>query len=125
MSGLVSPRVVGRMMLVWKDMKAHHSIFADTLTALNLSADDRLLEIGCGGGTFAALALASDCRLTAVDHSADMMALTEAANADALREGRLQVFEADAEGIAAARPAFQLRHNNEHTLLCPRCEGTR
>ncbi|MBF5000661.1 methyltransferase domain-containing protein [Nocardia sp. BSTN01] len=85
--------------LMWKDMKAHHSIFADTLATLNLSPHDRLLEIGCGGGRFATRALATGCRVTAVDHSADMVALTAAANPDALREGRLQVLEADAETL--------------------------
>ncbi|MEU6585521.1 methyltransferase domain-containing protein [Nocardia sp. NPDC046763] len=85
--------------LMWKDMKAHHGIFGDTLATLALSPDDRLLEIGCGGGTFAARALTTGCRVTAVDHSADMVALTEAANPEALREGRLQVLEADAAAL--------------------------
>ncbi|WP_051020725.1 class I SAM-dependent methyltransferase [Nocardia araoensis] len=84
---------------MWRDMKSHHDIFRDTLAALHLTADDRLLEIGCGGGTFAARALESGCRAIAVDHSADMVALTKSANADAVREGRLEVVEAAAESL--------------------------
>ncbi|WP_330231063.1 class I SAM-dependent methyltransferase [Nocardia sp. NBC_00508] len=85
--------------MMWRDMKSHHEIFNETLTALNLTHDDHLLEIGCGGGTFAARALALGCRMTAVDHSADMVALTTSANADAVREGRLEVIEAAAESL--------------------------
>ncbi|MGF6888666.1 SAM-dependent methyltransferase [Nocardia sp. GAS34] len=84
---------------MWRDMKAHHGIFEDGLAALALQPEDLLLEIGCGGGTFAARALTSGCRVTAVDHSADMVRLTEATNAEAVREGRLQVLEAGAESL--------------------------
>ncbi|MGO4617868.1 class I SAM-dependent methyltransferase [Nocardia sp. 2YAB30] len=85
--------------MMWRDMKSHHEIFRDTLAALNLTSDDHLLEIGCGGGTFAAQALALGCRITAVDHSADMVALTKSTNADAVRGGRLEVIEAAAESL--------------------------
>ncbi|MFG1798307.1 class I SAM-dependent methyltransferase [Nocardia sp. NPDC049149] len=85
--------------LMWRDMKSHHDIFRDTLAALQLSADDQLLEIGCGGGTFAGLALESGCHVTAVDHSADMVALTISANEGAVREARLEVLRADAAAL--------------------------
>ncbi|MFE9328452.1 class I SAM-dependent methyltransferase [Nocardia sp. NPDC052278] len=85
--------------LWWRDMKAHHEIFRDTLGALELQSTDNLLEIGCGGGTFVGWALESGCRATAVDHSADMIALTNRNNAAAVREGRLDVVEATAEAL--------------------------
>lgn len=85
--------------IMWRDMKAHHDIFAQTLAALHLSPEDHLLEIGCGGGTFATRALESGCRVTAVDHSADMVALAKANNTDAVRAGRLEVLEAGAESL--------------------------
>ncbi|MEC3915592.1 class I SAM-dependent methyltransferase [Nocardia sp. CDC160] len=83
----------------WRDMKAHHDIFRETLQALALTAEDNLIEIGCGGGTFINWALESGCRATAVDHSADMVALTEKNNAEALRQGRLEVVRAAAEAL--------------------------
>ncbi|WP_157106174.1 class I SAM-dependent methyltransferase [Nocardia sienata] len=85
--------------LMWRDMKSHHEIFRDTLAELRLCADDHLLEVGCGGGTFAARALESGCRMTAVDHSADMVALTGSRNEAAVREGRLEVLEGAAEAL--------------------------
>lgn len=85
--------------MMWRDMRSHHAIFRDTLARLYLTPDDHLLEVGCGGGTFAARALELGCRMTAVDHSADMVALTTAVNETAVREGRLEVLEADAESL--------------------------
>ena len=90
----------GRIARVWwRDMKAHHEIFRDTLRVLELQPADNLLEIGCGGGTFVQWALESGCRATAVDHSADMAALTTRNNAAAVRDGRLEVIEAIAEAL--------------------------
>ncbi|MFQ6396150.1 class I SAM-dependent methyltransferase [Nocardia sp. KC 131] len=80
-------------------MKAHHKIFSDTLSALELQPADNPLEIGCGAGTFVRWALESGCRATAVDHSADMVALTARNNAVAVRDGRLKVVEATAEAL--------------------------
>jgi ubiquinone/menaquinone biosynthesis C-methylase UbiE len=85
--------------LMWRDMKSHHEIFRDTLAELRLTDSDHLLEVGCGGGTFAARALETGCRVTAVDHSADMVALTRSRNETAVREGRLEVIEAAAEAL--------------------------
>lgn len=84
---------------MWRDMKSHHEIFRDTLAELHLTDSDHLLEVGCGGGTFAARALETGCRVTAVDHSADMVALTRSRNETAVREGRLEVIEAAAETL--------------------------
>ncbi|WP_406278172.1 class I SAM-dependent methyltransferase [Nocardia sp. NBC_00881] len=83
----------------WRDMKAHHGIFRDTLEALDLTPDDHLLEIGCGGGTFVKWALATGCRATAVDHSVDMVELAKSNNADAVRAGGLDVVCAPAENL--------------------------
>ncbi|MEV6324279.1 class I SAM-dependent methyltransferase [Nocardia sp. NPDC051787] len=89
-------RIARRM---WRDMKAHHEMFRDTLGALKLDPADRLLEIGCGGGTFVQWALESGCHATAVDHSADMVQLSAKNNADAVRSGRLEVINAQAEAL--------------------------
>jgi SAM-dependent methyltransferase len=47
------------------------------LGALGLGADDRLLEIGCGGGLLLRDALETGCRATGVDHSDEMVALAQ------------------------------------------------
>lgn len=84
----------------WRDPKAHHEIFRSTLAALDLQQDDNLLEIGCGGGTFVNWALGTGCRATAVDHSADMVALTESGNRDAVAAQRLTVVQASADRLS-------------------------
>ena len=45
------------------------------LAALRLGPDDRLLEVGCGGGLLLRDALATGAAATGVDHSAEMVAL--------------------------------------------------
>jgi ubiquinone/menaquinone biosynthesis C-methylase UbiE len=74
--------------------------------ALELKSDDQLLEVGCGGGTFLALALASGCEAKAVDHSADMVALASQRNATACRAGHLEVIHARAEELPFAADRF-------------------
>jgi ubiquinone/menaquinone biosynthesis C-methylase UbiE len=83
----------------WRDPKAHHEIFRTVLDALKPQPDDHLLEIGCGGGTFVKGALERGCRATAVDHSADMVAVTVANNRDAVSAGRLEVVQASADKL--------------------------
>lgn len=89
--------VLGRC--IYRDPKAHHASFRTTLDALSLGPQDRLLELGCGGGTFLELALASGCAAGAIDHSPDMVALARARNRAACSEGRLEVLEADADAL--------------------------
>ena len=45
------------------------------LEALALGTDDRLLEVGCGGGLLLRDALATGARVTGIDHSDEMVAL--------------------------------------------------
>jgi 2-polyprenyl-3-methyl-5-hydroxy-6-metoxy-1,4-benzoquinol methylase len=45
------------------------------LEALALWPDDRLLEVGCGGGLLLREALANGPRVTGIDHSDEMVAL--------------------------------------------------
>lgn len=75
----------------WRDTKGHHRIFRETLRYLDLQPTDRLIEIGCGGGTFMSWALQSGCSGTAIDHSADMAELTRRNNATAVADGRLDI----------------------------------
>src|ERR671937_355486 len=83
----------------WRDPKGHHEIFQTVLDALKPLADDHLLEIGCGGGTFVNRALESGCRATAVDHSADMVAVAATNNRNAVSTERLEVVQASADRL--------------------------
>ena len=74
----------------------HLPNFRLILERLALSPDDLLLEVGCGGGAFLREALASGCRAKAVDHSPEMVETALELNRDAVREGRLEIREADA-----------------------------
>jgi ubiquinone/menaquinone biosynthesis C-methylase UbiE len=84
---------------LYRNPHSHFKSFKATLAVLELSSDDRLLEVGCGGGAFLALALASGCKAKAIDHSTDMVALASQRNATACRAGRLEVIHARAEEL--------------------------
>jgi ubiquinone/menaquinone biosynthesis C-methylase UbiE len=90
----------------YREACPHHQTFHDTLEALALTPDDRLLEIGCGGGTFLEWALRSVCSAKAIDHSPEMVRLASERNAEAIREGRLQVLEGEAERLPFADGEF-------------------
>jgi SAM-dependent methyltransferase len=74
----------------------HVPNFLAILERLGLTPEDTLLEVGCGGGAFLRRALESGCRAYAVDHSPDMVGTARRVNGIAVREGRLDVREADA-----------------------------
>jgi ubiquinone/menaquinone biosynthesis C-methylase UbiE len=75
---------------------AHSFLWPDVLGALKLTKDDRLLDVGCGGGSF--LRHVRDtigCDVQGVDHSADMV-----------RVARPLAAEADAGALPFADGAF-------------------
>jgi SAM-dependent methyltransferase len=84
---------------VYRDPLYHYPNFRVILDELALTAEDYLLEVGCGGGALLKAALGSGCRAAGVDHSPDMVRLAQAENRDAVREGRLEVREARAESL--------------------------
>jgi ubiquinone/menaquinone biosynthesis C-methylase UbiE len=90
----------------YRDAKPHQEAFRETLAALALEPDDRLLELGCGGGTFLEWALATGCTAQAIDHSAEMLALTSERNAAAIVAGRLALRRADAAHLPFADARF-------------------
>lgn len=92
--------------LWWRDPRPHHASFTDVLDALALSPTDRLLDIGCGGGTFLCWALRSGCTAAGIDHSPDMVALAAANNRDAVGGGRLEVHQATAGQLPFADGSF-------------------
>ena len=80
----------------YRDPLYHRPNFKIILKELNLSPNDVLLEIGCGGGAFLEDALNSGCRAKAIDHSPEMVRLAKEVNRRAIEEKRLEIIEADA-----------------------------
>lgn len=81
---------------VYADPVYHWPNFGALLDMLALTPEDYLLEVGCGGGALLREALRSGCRAAAVDHSSEMVDLARETNGDAVREGRVEIHQADA-----------------------------
>lgn len=90
----------------YRNPRPHFASFEETLTALALTADDRLLEIGCGGGVLLERALRDAGSAKGIDHSAEMVALASERNAEAIAAGRLTVEQAEAEQLPFADGEF-------------------
>jgi SAM-dependent methyltransferase len=86
----------------YADPTCHYPAFGVILAELRLTADDVLLEVGCGGGALLRVALESGCRAKAVDHSPEMVRLARKQNAAAIADGRLEVVETDAASLPFA-----------------------
>jgi SAM-dependent methyltransferase len=69
----------------------HAFLWPPVLEALALREDDRLLDVGCGGGVFLCRARKSGCAIAGLDHSRDMVRLARAKTG-----GRVELAEADA-----------------------------
>jgi SAM-dependent methyltransferase len=54
---------------------AHSFLWEAVLQALDLGPEDRLLDVGCGGGSFLRRARETGCEVVGVDHSKDMVRL--------------------------------------------------
>jgi ubiquinone/menaquinone biosynthesis C-methylase UbiE len=63
----------------------HSFAWEPVLTALDLNAEDSLLDVGCGGGVFLRRALESGCQATGVDHSREMVRLARRTTAGSAR----------------------------------------
>ncbi|MGQ3214547.1 MAG: class I SAM-dependent methyltransferase [Shinella sp.] len=91
--------------LLYRFPFGHKAGFNLALRQLPPETSDLVLEVGCGGGVFLRRLLAGGCRAIAIDHSVDMVANTGRLNAQALREGRLTLHEADAAALPVANSA--------------------
>lgn len=56
----------------------HSFLWEPVLTALELGPEDRLLDVGCGGGAFLRRARESGCAIAGLDHSRDMVRVARA-----------------------------------------------
>jgi SAM-dependent methyltransferase len=76
------------------DPHAHDFLWPDLLDALELEKDDRLLDVGCGGGSFIRHVRETvGCTVSGLDHSRTMVKL--AAPYAALGEAEAMPFETD------------------------------
>jgi SAM-dependent methyltransferase len=91
---------------VYRDPTYHYPNFRVILAELALTADDYLIEVGCGGGALLKQALRSGCRAAAVDHSPDMVRLAQDENRDAVAQGRLVIREASAGELPFPEATF-------------------
>jgi ubiquinone/menaquinone biosynthesis C-methylase UbiE len=66
---------------------------------LALTADDYLLDVGCGGGAFLKQALESGCRAAGIDHSPAMLQVAGEVNQEAVADGRLILVKGNANGL--------------------------
>ncbi len=78
---------------------------------LELKPADRLLDVGCGGGTFLSQALKTVERAAGLDHSPDMVVLTRENNPRAVAEGRLEVRLGDAAALPWEDATFDAESN--------------
>jgi SAM-dependent methyltransferase len=90
----------------YTDPRYHRPNFLLILETLELTARDRLLDVGCGGGAFLKEALRSGCRATAVDHSPEMVRLARLNNREAVAEGRAEILEGDAAELPVPDESF-------------------
>jgi len=79
----------------------HSFAWEPVLEALALSADDRLLDLGCGGGVFLRRALETGCSATGLDHSREMVRLAGRTTA-----GRAAIVRGSAERLPFADGEF-------------------
>jgi SAM-dependent methyltransferase len=84
----------------------HRPNFRALLEYLNLTKEDYLVEVGCGGGAFLADALKSGCRAAAIDHSPDMVKLAREQNSNAIEDGRLRILESEADSLPFSDNTF-------------------
>ena len=79
----------------YRDPTHHYSSFDIAQHRLAPEGEDRLLEVGFGGGQLLERALRTAGSAAGIDHSPDMLALASERNAQAIVTGRLQLVYGD------------------------------
>lgn len=90
----------------YRDPTYHRPNFKAILNKLKLTPEDRLLEVGCGGGALLNEALRSGCKAVGIDHSSEMVKLAQESNSAAVRDQRLDIREAKADHIPYPDDSF-------------------
>ena len=79
-----------RARAVYGASDAHSFAWEPVLAALELGPDDRLLDVGCGGGVFLRRALETGCEAVGLDHSREMVELARRTAGVRVVEGRAE-----------------------------------
>src|SRR5512133_495482 len=79
----------------------HSFAWEPVLDALQLTPEDALLDVGCGGGVFLRRALETGCGAVGVDHSQDMVRLARRTT-----DGRAPIVHASAERLPFEQGSF-------------------
>jgi SAM-dependent methyltransferase len=82
---------------------SHSFLWEPVLGALALGPEDRLLDVGCGGGPFLNRARESGCAIAGLDHSRDMVRLAREKTGARIELGRAEAMPfSDAEFTAVS-----------------------
>jgi ubiquinone/menaquinone biosynthesis C-methylase UbiE len=92
--------------LLYRYPVGHKAGFNIALSVVTPTAQDVILDVGCGCGVFLQQALLSGCRGTGVDHSLDMLSTARRVNAKAVRDGCLALIEGDAAALPLLDGSF-------------------
>lgn len=90
----------------YRDPQEHEASFALALSTLELTAEDRYVELCFGGGQVLERALGTVASAAGIDHSPDMLALARERNADAVAAGRLELVQGDVHELPWADGEF-------------------
>jgi len=102
----------------------HSWAWDPVLDALQLTPDDALLDVGCGGGVFLRRALETGCGAVGVDHSNDMVQLARETTG-----GRAPIVHASAEKLPFEQGAFTAVsslswRSSSFPIRSPRCASS-
>jgi SAM-dependent methyltransferase len=87
--------------------KAHERVFGRLLARIGALDGERVVELGCGAGRLIELALdAGAAGVAAIDHSAEMLALSWDRNRRAGQAGRLELRQGDVAALPWPERAF-------------------
>jgi prevent-host-death family protein len=95
-----------QMQAHYRDPEDHRESFTTALEALELTSEDRYLEVGFGGGQPLESALRTVRAAAGIDHSPDMLALASERNTGAIVAGRLQLVYGDVHRLPWADGEF-------------------
>ncbi|MCG8348701.1 MAG: class I SAM-dependent methyltransferase [Chloroflexales bacterium] len=104
---------------LYRDPKPHYKSFQLVMDKLGLTANDKFLDICCGGGGLLERALQTVSQAAGLDHSQDMVALTEENTAQAVAEGRLEVRQGDAGALPWSDATFDAVANANALFFIP------
>ena len=114
----------GRMMVNGMNGGSHAAMANWALSSVQINEDDRILDVGCGGGANIARLLqrAPKGRVEGVDYSSVSVNKSTKVNSTAIGEGRCRVQEASVEKLPFEEDGFDLVTAFETVYFWPEIE---